>query len=154
MRRATAVRPAGTWPANAAVGRVILRYDDRYRRRLRLTDDGGNAFLLDLERATLLRDGDGLELEGGGVLEVAAAAEPVLEVRPASPAAAARLAWHLGNRHTAVQICADGTLRLRDDHVLAAMLERLGAAVARVEAPFQPEAGAYAGPAGPEDGRK
>jgi urease accessory protein len=145
MRRAVAVAAAGTWPETESMTSVTLTFDDRHRRRIVLPADDGRPVLLDLERAAVLTDGDGLVLDGGGWVAVCAAAEPVMEARGGDPAATARLAWHLGNRHTPVQVLADGTLRLRDDHVLAAMLERLGAEVRRSLAAFTPEAGAYAG---------
>lgn len=109
-----------------------------------MTDDLGQPFMLDLEHATILADGDGLIVDGGGTIRVCALAEAVLEVRAATPDVTARLAWHLGNRHTPVQILADGALRLRDDRVIAALLDRLGATVSRCRAPFDPEPGAYA----------
>jgi len=126
------------------VATVTLTFDDRHRRRIRLTDDSGEAFLLDLAEAALMGDGDGLKLVDGGFICVVAAAEPVADVAGSSPAHTARLAWHLGNRHTPVQVLADGGLRIRDDHVLIAMLEGLGARVVRHAAPFSPESGAYA----------
>lgn len=145
MRRAVAVLPAGTWAAEAAVGRVVLTWADRHRRRIRLVDEGGTPFLLNLERAALLADGDGLALEGGGIICVAAAPEPVLDVGCPTPATAARIAWHIGNRHVPIQVLADGTVRLLDDHVLSHMLRRLGVEPVRRTAPFAPEPGAYAG---------
>lgn len=126
---------------------VTLPWADRHRRRLRMTDDAGDAFLLDLEQAVPLSDRDGLALDGGGVIAVQAASETVIEVRPANAAEAARLAWHLGNRHVAVQVLADGGLRLLDEAVLADMLRGLGAMLVYRRLPFAPEAGAYAGPA-------
>ena len=143
MRRATSVLTAGTWPADAVAGTVTLAWEERHRRRIRLVDDAGEPFLLDLERAAILADGDGLALNGDGVLRVRAAPEPVLDVVCRSPAETARIAWHLGNRHTPVQVLNGGTLRLRDDHVLADMLTGLGAEPVRREAPFEPEPGAY-----------
>jgi len=144
VRRATAVLSSGSWPADAVVGEVTLAFDERHRRRLRMTDDAGEPFLLDLAKAVVLGDGDGLELDGEGYIRVRAAAEPVADIRTASAAQTARLAWHIGNRHTPVQVLGDGTLRIRDDHVLVAMLEGLGATVIRRVASFAPEAGAYA----------
>ncbi|NQW08783.1 MAG: hypothetical protein HQ481_02715 [Alphaproteobacteria bacterium] len=88
--------------------------------------------------------GDGLELDDGGWIEVRAAAEPLLEIRAAEPTRFARLAWHLGNRHIPTEIAPDA-IRIRPDHVLEAMLIGLGAVVAHVVLPFQPEGGAYGG---------
>ncbi|MFO1154047.1 MAG: Urease accessory protein UreE [Rhodospirillales bacterium] len=144
MRRAIAVLAAGAWPDDRAVAQVSLAFDDRHRRRLRLLDDDGQPFLLDLSVPARLRDGDGLALEDGGCIRVVAAAEAVADITPADAAAAARLAWHIGNRHAALQVLADGHLRIRDDPVLIAMAEGLGARVLRRMAPFAPEAGAYA----------
>ncbi|MBI2586175.1 MAG: urease accessory protein UreE [Rhodospirillales bacterium] len=144
MRRATEIHHRGSWPAESAVATVTLALDDRHRRRIRLTDDRGEAFLLDLAEAALMGDGDGLKLENGGFIRVVAAAEAVADVHGSSPAHTARLAWHLGNRHTPVEVLADGGLRIRDDHVLIAMLKGLGASVVQHQAPFSPEPGAYA----------
>lgn len=140
--RATSVIPAGHWPASERKATVTLAHHDRHRRRIRLTADDGTSFLLDLPEATLLRDGDGLKLETGGYVEVKAAIEPLVEVRAVSPQLLARLAWHLGNRHLPAAIHADRIL-IRDDHVIVDMLKGLGAQVQAVEAPFDPEGGAY-----------
>ncbi|MFN4165427.1 MAG: urease accessory protein UreE [Ferrovibrio sp.] len=142
MFRATSVIPAGHWPASERKATVTLAHHDRHRRRIRLNADDGTGFLLDLPEAMLLRDGDGLKLEQGGYVEVKAAIEPLVEVRAASPQLLARLAWHLGNRHLPAAIHADRIL-IRDDHVIVDMLKGLGAQVQAVEAPFDPEGGAY-----------
>jgi urease accessory protein len=143
MRRAIAVHTKGHWPAEAAVDAVTLPYLDRHRRRIRLVADSGAPFLLDLARAQHLTDGDGLELDNGRYIRVRAAPEPVIEVAADSPTDLVRIAWHLGNRHLPVQIVED-RLRLRADHVVAAMVEGLGGRVQWVEQPFDPEIGAYA----------
>lgn len=145
MRRATQVHTAGNWPTGDAAGSVTLDYDDRFRRRIRLTDDAGEDFLLDLSDATRLGDGDGLALDSGGYLRVQAADEAVADLRCATLVETAKLAWHVGNRHIPVQVLADGTLRIRDDHVIVAMAELHGATVTRHTAAFAPEEGAYAG---------
>jgi len=144
VRRATQVLAPGSWDGGQAGATVTLAFDDRHRRRLRLTDDAGAPFLLDLERAMVLADGCGLQLEDGGIIAVRAAPEAVIEVACSDAARAARLAWHVGNRHAPLQVLADGTLRLRDDPVLASMLHGLGATVVHRQAPFDPESGAYA----------
>ena len=143
MQRATKVLPPGSWDARDSAGTVLLTFDDRYRRRTRLTDTKGNAFLLDLEKPRVLQHGEGLLLDGGGVLAVIAADEPVADIHTHSLAETARIAWHIGNRHIPLQVLADGRLRIRDDHVLVEMIEGLGAHVHRIMAPFSPEGGAY-----------
>jgi urease accessory protein len=142
MRRAYSVRQAGQWDNAAAIDRVVLDANERHRRRLVLTAERGTTLLLDLPHATTLRDGDGLVLEDGAVVRVIGKPEPLFEIAAANPFELARLAWHLGNRHADVQLVGD-RLRIRRDHVLAAMLEGLGARVTAVEAPFDPESGAY-----------
>lgn len=121
--------------------RVSLTYEDRYRRRGLLRTDSGEEFLLDLAQATELRDGDALVLEDGRHVLVKAASEPLAEVRAAG-ATLARLAWHVGNRHTPAQVEADRLLILRD-HVIEDMLRKLGATVIHIDEPFTPEGGAY-----------
>jgi urease accessory protein len=90
-----------------------------------------------------LRGGDALVLEDGRLVEVVAAAEPLLEIRGADPLHLVRVAWHLGNRHLPTQIMPKG-LRIRRDHVIEAMVKGLGARIIEIEAPFDPEGGAYA----------
>jgi urease accessory protein len=143
MRRALSVRRAGQWDNAAAIDRVVLDAGERHRRRLVLTAERGTHLLLDLPHATALKDGDGLVLEDGALVRVVGKAEPLFEIAAGSTSDLARLAWHLGNRHTEVQVVGD-RLRIRRDHVLGAMLERLGAHVTAIEAPFDPESGAYA----------
>ena len=143
--RATRVLPRGRWPeGSAATDAVVLDFDDRRRRRIAMTGTGGLAFLLDLEDAVALRGGDGLALDDGRVVEVVAAAEPLIEVRGRTPGDLVRLAWHVGDRHLPAQVMANA-LRLRGDPVIEAMVRGLGAAVLAIEAPFDPEGGAYAG---------
>jgi urease accessory protein len=142
MRRASEIRTAGTWNAAAAIDSVVLDADERHRRRIALTGEGGTAFLLDLPHATALKDGDGLVLEDGAIVRVAGKAEPLVEIAAASPQELARLAWHIGNRHIDLQVVGD-RLRIRRDHVLEDMLRGLGARLTPIEAPFDPEHGAY-----------
>lgn len=144
MRRAVEFFPAGGWPKGDCVGGVTLAFNDRHRRRIRMTDDKGEAFMLDLAVAARLADGDGLGLKGGGIIRVTAASEPVADVVCATAEECVRVAWHMGNRHTAIQIISARTLRILDDHVLVRMAEGLGGEVSRARAPFAPEAGAYA----------
>ncbi|WP_316193505.1 urease accessory protein UreE [Bradyrhizobium sp. SZCCHNRI1029] len=144
MIRATRVLGQHRWK-EAAADSVLLDFDDRHRRRLAMTGTRGLEFLLDLEHATALRGGDALVLEDGRLIEVVAAAEPLLEIRVSDPHHLVRLAWHLGNRHLPTQIMAK-SLRIRRDHVIEDMVKGLGARVIEIEAPFDPEGGAYAEP--------
>ena len=142
MLRAERIERMGHWPRERARSTVTLGYDDRHRRRLRLTSDAGEAFLLDLPQVSVLEDGDGLALSDGTWLAVKAAPEALIEITAATPDLLARLAWHIGNRHLPAQIEAQRIL-IRDDHVVAGMLEGLGARLRRIAAPFTPERGAY-----------
>jgi len=142
MIRATKVIRAGHW-SHAASDTVVLGYDDRHRRRLAMKGERGLEFLLDLPEATALRNGDGLVLEDGRMVEVRAKHEPLLMVMAMNAHHLTRLAWHLGNRHVPAAIEGERIL-IRPDHVLAEMLVGLGADVSAIEAPFDPEGGAYA----------
>jgi urease accessory protein len=143
MIRATEVRAAYRW-TQAPADTVVLDFDDRHRRRMAMTGTRGLEFLLDLENAVALRGGDALVLEDGRLIEVVAAPEPLAEIRCNDPHHLVRVAWHLGNRHLPTQIMGKG-LRIRRDHVIEAMVKGLGARVIEIEAPFDPEGGAYAG---------
>jgi urease accessory protein len=140
--RATLVRCASEISSDRVIDRVVLDADERHRRRITLTGERGTTFLLDLPHATALRDGDGLVLEDGSIVRVAGKPEALVEIMATSPQELARLAWHIGNRHTDVQIVGD-KLRIRRDHVLEEMLHGLGARLTPIEAPFDPEHGAY-----------
>ena len=131
------VRAAGDW--SDAVDRCVLTYDDRFLRQKRLVCDGGLAFLCDLEKTTSLSEGEAFELSDGRFVEIAAAAEPLYKVTGPD---LARLAWHIGNRHTPCQIEPDHLLIQRDP-VIGHMLEHLAATLTEIEAPFTPEGGAY-----------
>jgi urease accessory protein len=144
VQRASQVRRAGGWNPDDAIDCVMLDADERQRRRGTLRGENGTRFLLDLPQATMLREGDALVLESGALVRVAARAEPLLEIAAETPHHLARLAWHLGNRHTDVAVVGV-CLRIRRDHVLRDMLVGLGGAVREIEAPFDPERGAYDG---------
>jgi urease accessory protein len=154
MLRADKVIPAGHW-SGAPADTVVLDFDARYRRRVAMTGVGGLQFLLDLAEAAMLRGGDGLRLEDGRVVEVLAEPEPLAEIRAADPLALVRIAWHFGNRHLMTELLPRA-LRIRRDPVIEAMAEGLGARVIALEAPFNPEGGAYVkaeGGAQPHHGR-
>ncbi len=142
MARAVRVLPAGTW-SGPVVDTVVLDYDQRHRRRVAMTGIGGTAFLLDLSDAVPLRDGDALTLEDGGLIGVEAAPEPLAEIHAHDAPGLLRVAWHLGNRHLPAQLAAS-VIRIRRDHVIEEMVEGLGAHVHHIDAPFDPEGGAYA----------
>src|SRR6266851_7866537 len=110
----------------------------------RWTEAPADTVVLDLENAMALRGGDALVLDDNRLIEVVAAPEPLLEIRGQDPQHLVRVAWHLGNRHLPTQIMPKG-LRIRRDHVIEAMVKGLGARVIEIEAPFDPEGGAYAG---------
>ena len=142
MQNASIHRPAGHWPNEKAIGTLTLDFDARHRRRIRLTADHGEDILLDLPKTVAMADGDGLLLEDGNWLSIRAAAEPLIEVRHAKPHQLMRLAWHLGNRHLPTEIRGN-VLLIRPDHVIEDMLIGFGAELLKIEAPFQPEGGAY-----------
>ena len=144
MLRAVAVRSTGDWRDQPADDQVSIDFDRRHRRRIMLTTLAGEELLLDLPQAIRLRDGDGLELEDGRVVRVVAQPEKLLEIHAHGPAELVRIAWHLGNRHLPVQLLGD-RIRIRADHVIADMVQGLGGHAHAVEAPFDPEGGAYAG---------
>ncbi len=137
---------AGHWPEGEAAACVTLGFDDRHRRRMRLTlDHAQGDFMLDLARAERLGDGDGLLLDDGRYVLVRAAREDVMDIAAAHPRDAIRIAWHLGNRHLPVQMLDGGGLRLRYDHVIEHMVLDLGGKVQRRQDIFAPEPGAYDG---------
>lgn len=126
----------GEW-ADAATS-VTLDHDERFLRRKRLTAADGTSFLVDFPRATSLEAGDALDVDGR-LVEIIAAREPVLIVTGEN---LARLAWHIGNRHTPCQIGPDH-LVIRNDPVIAHMLTHVGGETTPAEMPFTPEGGAY-----------
>jgi urease accessory protein len=123
--------------------RLVLPFEIRSRSRYRAVLDSGEAVGVVLPRGTVLRGGDRVRASDGRIVEVVAQPEPVVEARCHDTRELARVAYHLGNRHVAVEL-GNGWLRLTRDHVLEAMLRGLGAEVVAVVAPFEPEAGAYA----------
>ncbi|MEM6626092.1 MAG: urease accessory protein UreE [Pseudomonadota bacterium] len=139
--RATGITREFSSPADT----ITLDETDRRRRRVRMVSDGGIEFLLDLPETRLLRQGDGLALEDGRIIEVRAAPEALYLVTAKNAQHLLALAWQIGNRHLPAQIESDRIL-IRQDHVIKDMLEGLGAEVRPVTAGFDPEGGAYAKP--------
>ena len=122
-----------------AEARCTLSYEDRFLRRKVLNTDAGQRFLVDLPQTTSLDQGDCFELEDGTRIEVVAAQEALLEITAPN---LLPLVWHIGNRHCPAQIEAERVL-IQPDHVIRDLMERLGASVREVTAPFAPEGGAY-----------
>lgn len=127
-----------------ASARLVLPFEMRQRSRLLATLDNGEEVGLMLPRGTVMRGGDRLQSSDGRLIEVVAAPEQVSVVRSSDARQLARAAYHLGNRHIALQITAT-SVRYLEDHVLDDMLRGLGLKVERDVLPFEPEAGAYSG---------
>ena len=142
--RSAQLLPSGTWDPARGRDQVWIDFDRRHRRRIVLRTEAGHDLLLDLPQAARLRHGDGLLLDDGGIVVVQARPEPLLDIHAHDAAALVRIAWHLGNRHQAAQICADH-LFIRREPVLKDMLEGLNASVVEIDGPFDPEGGAYGG---------
>ena len=132
-------------PTGAVSSTVSLTHDQRRRARLRVTLADGTSVGVALRRGVVLRDGDVLADDEGHLLAVRAAEESLSVVRTDDAHLLARAAYHLGNRHVALQI-EPGRLAYPHDHVLDAMCRELGLAVHAERGPFEPEAGGYAGP--------
>jgi urease accessory protein len=122
---------------------VMLPYEQRQRSRLLIPAGDGEHVALFLERGPALRDNDYLQAEDGRVVRIVAQPERLLEASCETKEALARVAYHLGNRHVALEI-GPTWVRLPEDYVLRAMLAGLGASMRSIEAPFEPESGAYA----------
>lgn len=144
MLRATSVVRRPAVKPDRVADTLLLDHEARHRRRVSMTAEGGLAFLLDLDRATALDDGDALKLEDGRLVQVRAAPERLIEIRTDNPLRLMKVGWHLGNRHVATEIGAD-VLHIGFDHVLLEMVRGLGATAREVERPFRPERGAYEG---------
>jgi urease accessory protein len=122
--------------------RAQLTFDARCRSRLLLTLENGEQAALIVDRGRILRNAERVRIADGREVEIVAAPESLLEARSPDPLLIAKAAYHLGNRHVAVQLMP-GRLRILADHVLAQMLTGLGLAVNEIQAPFEPEGGAY-----------
>ena len=118
---------------------ITLEFEARFLRRKRMVTDCGMAFMVDLAETVALDAGDAVLLDDRRRLIIQAAAEQVVEIHHKD---LAKIAWHIGNRHTPCEIRQD-CLVIRRDHVLEDLLIRLGAVLVRTEVPFNPEGGAY-----------
>lgn len=125
-------------------GRLELPFEVRQKSRFKAKLASGEEVGVLLPRGEVLRGGDLVTASDGRVFEIIAQPESLLDIQCENPAGLARIAYHLGNRHVAVEV-GDGFLRIAHDHVLEGMLEGLKAIVRHMTAPFEPEAGAYAG---------
>lgn len=142
MIRATSIIRRKAVEQDRIVDVITLDHGDRHRRRIMLHADGGTAFLLDLDRADVLEDGDAIRLDTGWLVEVKAATEKLIEVSTEDPLGLLTLAWHIGNRHVPAEI-GKAAIYIAYDHVLLEMLQGLGARTEIVERPFCPVRGAY-----------
>jgi urease accessory protein len=111
MIRATSIIRRDAVEEDRIVDVITLDHGDRHRRRIMLHADGGTHFLLDLDRADVMEDGDAIRLESGWLVAVKAAAEKLVEIRTSNPLDLLTLAWHIGNRHVPAEITRDGDLR-------------------------------------------
>lgn len=131
----------------ARAASVSLDWDTRSRSRFAVTDTHGRELAVFLARGTVVRGGDVLVAEDGSLVRVLAKEQPVLVVRRCpehgGTADLLRAAYHLGNRHIALELQAE-CLQLEPDHVLAELLRRMHLLVSEELAPFEPESGAYA----------
>ena len=142
MPRATRVVPAVERKDAPVADTLILPHAQRQAQKGFLFGVKGTCVELDFAEPVRLRTDDALVLDDGGLIEVVAEPEPLIEVRAADLPSLARLAWHLGDRHVPVEI-AERKLRLKRDEAIEALLQSLGAKVTAIEAPFEPEGGAY-----------
>jgi urease accessory protein len=142
MVRAVSVKNNGTWMGKPA-DIIVLDSEARHCRRVAMKAARGLEFLLDLPQTVTLRGGDALVLEDGRLVEVLAQPEELVEIACAEPRQVVRLAYHFGNRHLPVQIVGQ-KLRIRRDPVIEDLARKGGARVTEIEAPFDPESGAYA----------
>ncbi len=142
MIRATSIIRRDAVEQDRIVDVITLDHGDRHRRRIMLHADGGTSFLLDLDKADVLEDGDAIRLDSGWLVEVRAAPERLVEIRTEDPLDLLTLAWHIGNRHVPTEITREA-IYIAYDHVLVDMLQGLGAKVEIVVRPFRPVRGAY-----------
>ena len=137
------VKLKGAWSGDVR-DRVVLSYDDRFRRRILLKGEQGTQVLLSLKEAQHLQSGDALVCGDGSLIEVIAAPEQLIEIRCETEILLLRMAWHLGNRHLPTQIESD-CIRIRYDKVILDMVTGLGGDVSVIDEAFNPEGGAYGG---------
>lgn len=131
------IRRAGSW--SGAFAQCVMTYENRFLRRKVIQTDRSESLLVDLAQTTSLDHGDAFEMTDGRLIAVVAAQEPLMQI---TADRLMSLVWHIGNRHCPCQIESDRVL-IQPDHVLRALMEKLGATVTDVLEPFTPEGGAY-----------
>ncbi len=136
--------PAPALPTGGAALKLVLPFEQRQKARQRARITAGLEVGIQLPRGTILRGGDQVRAADGTVLEIVAARECVSTVWTRDLRRLAQVAYHLGNRHVALEI-GTGWVRYLTDHVLDGMVAQLGLAVIHHDEPFEPEAGAYGG---------
>jgi urease accessory protein len=142
MRRATKVVGAAERGGRPINDTVILNYEQRSARTTTVDGLKSGCYEIALDQPVRLRTDDTLLLDDGSLIEVVAAPEPLVEARASDLAGLARLAWHLGDRHIPIQMLPN-RIRARCDPAVEELLKTLGAKVTMLEAPFEPEGGAY-----------
>ena len=147
MPRANRVLHAAERRDTPVADTLILSHAQRQAQKGFLFGVKGTCVELDFAESVRLRTDDALVLDDGGLVEIVAEPEPLIEARAADLPALARIAWHLGDRHVPIQVL-ERRLRLKRDPAIEALLQSLGAKVVAIDAPFEPEGGAYAAPAG------
>lgn len=138
MPRVTTIVRKPAVKADRVVDTITLDHEARNRRQGTLKAEGGTEILLDLDMETTINDGDALRLEDGRLVQVTAAAEPLLEVKAENPLRLTRLAWHLGSSHGLVEVTSDA-LYVENNPAVAELVRGQGCTATPVERPFKPE---------------
>lgn len=144
MRRAIAVLPAGTASDLRLVDTLLLNFEQRQRPEGTHTALRGARIEMALAQSVRLQTDDRLILDDDTLIEIVARPEPLYEVRAASSSDLARIAWMLGDRHLPVDI-SERRLRVRRDPAVSVLLSDATVRIVAIDAPFEPEGGAYAG---------
>lgn len=136
---------AGTWPTEKAKHTITLAASERFLRLKKLKLDDGESININFESVTQVRDNDGLYLDNDEWVKIQASEEKILNVECKSDTHLTLIAWHIGNRHCALQILDNRNIRIENNNVIREMLIKLGANVKIDEDIFEPEPGAYGG---------
>ena len=136
---------AGTWPIEMAKHTITLAASERFLRLKKLKLDDGESININFESVTQVKHNDGLYLDNDEWVKIQASEEKILNVECKSDIHLALIAWHIGNRHCALQILDNRNIRIENNNVIREMLIKLGANVKIDEDIFEPEPGAYGG---------